>query len=220
MTILLFGATGMIGQGVLRECLLAEDVVRVLAVGRSPTGSSHPKLEEIVHPDLFDLAPIADRLAGFDACFDCRGVSVAGMSEERYRHIIHDMTLASARVLAELHPGMRLTWVSGQGTDATGSARMMWARVKGTTENALLSLPLDAYMFRPGFIQPLHGITSRTFAYRAIYTLAAPFMPLLRALFPKSIITTEQLGRAMLHVARSGAPKHILEVADIVALAD
>ncbi len=208
----------MVGQGVLRECLLAPDVERVLTIGRTATGQRHDKLDEIVHSDLLDLSAIEDRLSGYDACFFCLGVTSAGMKEADYRRITYDVTLAVARTLARRNPDMAFVYVSGQGTDSTERGRSMWARVKGATENALLALPLRAYMFRPGFIQPLHGIRSRTRLYRLAYRVAAPLVPLARRFFPGQITTTETIGRAMLHVARTGAPKRILETPDINAL--
>ena len=215
MKIIIFGATGMIGQGVLRECLLDPGVERVLAVGRAPTSQRHQKLEELVVADLFELTPHAAALGGHDACFFCLGVSSAGMKEADYRRITFDLTLATARLLARLSPGMTFVYVSGQGTDSTGKGRFMWARVKGETEKALLALPFKAVMFRPGFIQPLHGITSRTGLYRALYAVFSPIFPVLNALAPGAVTTTERLGRAMLAVARRGAPKPVLETSDI-----
>jgi uncharacterized protein YbjT (DUF2867 family) len=216
--VILFGATGMIGQGVLRECLLATDVERVLAIGRGPVGQRHDKLRELVHRDFTDFSAIEDELAGYDACFFCLGVSSAGMSEADYRRVTYEFTLSAARTLGALNPGLTLVYVSGQGTDSSGQGRTMWARVKGETENALLALPLQAYMFRPGIIQPLHGIRPRTRLYRVAYRIAAPLLPLIRRLWPARVTTTEQLGRSMLHVARQGAPKRVLETADINAL--
>lgn len=216
MRALLFGATGMIGQGVLRECLLDPDVESVLSIVRHPTGQQHPKLREIVHGDFLDYTPIEAELTGLDACLFCLGVSSAGMTEERYRHVTYDITLAAARALARLNPGMTFVYVSGAGTDSTEHGRSMWARVKGMTENALLRLPFKAaYMFRPAGIQPLHGITSRTRLYRVVYAVARPLFPLLRALLPNHMTTTEQLGRAMLKVARHGAPTPLIESRDI-----
>lgn len=218
MNVVLFGATGMIGQGVLRECLLDPDVRSVLVIGRSATGQRHEKLRELVHEDFFDFSAIEPELSGLDACFFCLGVSSAGMTEERYRRVTYDMTMAAAQTLVGLNPGMTFIYVSGAGTDSTGRGRTMWARVKGETENALLRLPFKAaYMFRPGFIQPLHGIISKTKLYRAFYAVTGPIFPLLKR-FPKYVTTTEQLGRAMLEVARRGAPKPILESADINSL--
>jgi uncharacterized protein YbjT (DUF2867 family) len=220
MNIILFGATGMIGQGVLRECLLAPDVGRVLAIGRATTGQSHEKLREIAHDDLFDLSPIEGELAGYDACFFCLGISSAGMSEADYHRITYDLTMAVAGSLLKQTPAMTLVFVSGAGTDGTEQGRSMWARVKGKAENALLKLPFKAaYMFRPAFIQPLHGIKSKTKLYRAFYAVTSPLYPLWNALLPNYITTTEEIGRAMLEVARRGATKAILENEDIRALA-
>lgn len=217
MRILLFGATGMVGQGVLRECLRAEDVSEVLVVGRTPLGMAHPKLRELVHRDFFDYAAIEPELQGFDACFFCLGVSAAGMDESRYTRLTHDLTLAAARVLARLDPGMAFVYVSGAGTDASEQGRNMWARVKGRTENALRRLPFRAvYLFRPGFIQALHGERSKTTLSRVAYVLLRPLGPLLRALFPRHIVSTVDIGRAMLSVARHGAPTMVLESGDIL----
>ena len=215
MKAILFGATGMVGQGVLRECLVDASVTEVLAVGRSPTGTQHAKLHEILHDNFTDFSAIESQLTGYDACFFCLGVSSAGMTEADYRRITFDLTLATARLLARLSPAMTFTYVSGQGTDATAKGRVMWARVKGETENALLALPFRAVMFRPGYIQPLHGITSKTGLYRALYAVLSPLFPVLDALAPGAVTTTERLGRAMLAVARRGSPKPVLETSDI-----
>jgi uncharacterized protein YbjT (DUF2867 family) len=216
VTVLLFGATGMIGQGVLRECLLAPDVDRVVSVGRSSTGTAHPKLREIVHKDLWNFAPIEAELAGFDACFFCLGITSAGMSEADYTRVTYDITMAAANVLVRLNPAMTFVFVSGAGTDSTERGRLMWARVKGKTENTLLRMPFKAaYMFRPGVVQPLHGVRSRTAAYRVLYSITAPLIPLLRRTFPNQILTTEEMGQAMLNAVRHGAPKRVLESGDI-----
>jgi len=218
--VILLGATGMIGQGVLRECLSDPGVEAVVALGRGPSRASHPKLRDLVAPDLLDLAPHAAALGGFDACFLCLGVTSAGLAEAEYRRITRDLTVGVASQLARLNPGMTFTYVSGAGTDATERGRSMWARVKGETENALLRLPLRrAYMFRPGLIQPLHGIRSRTPSYRVVYAILAPLFPLLHRLLPDHLTTTERLGRAMLAAARHGAPRQVLEVRDINGLA-
>ena len=216
MNILLFGATGMVGQGVLRECLLDPDVTVVLSIVRSSTGQQHLKLREIVHKNFFDFSSIESALAGFDACFFCLGVSSAGMSEQNYRRITYDIALAAAQTLVKLNRNMTFIYVSGAGTDSSERGRLMWARVKGQTENALLRLPFKAaYMFRPGVIVPLHGIKSRTMLYRVPYAVLGPLLPLLKRLFPKYVTTTEKLGRAMLIAAKRGAPKPVLESADI-----
>jgi uncharacterized protein YbjT (DUF2867 family) len=216
MKVILFGATGMVGQGVLRECLLDPDVESVLVVGRSPTGARHPKLREIIHDNFLDYSAIQSELTGFDACFFCLGVSSIGMNEERYRHLTYDITLAAATTLSRLNPGMVFTYVTGRSTDSTEQGPMMWARVKGKTENDLLKLPFKAaYMFRPAGIQPLHGIKSKTAWIQAIYVVTAPLLSLLNRTSPKFMTTTEQVGRAMIKVARDGYPKPVLESEDI-----
>jgi len=209
----------MVGQGVLRECLVDPDVRDILAVGRSTTGQHHPKLRELQHPDLTDLRSIETQLTDFDACFFCLGVSSAGMSEADYRRITFDLTLAVASVLARLNPGMTFIYVTGAGTDSSERGRTMWARVKGQTENALLRLPFKAaVMFRPAGIIPLHGIRSKTRLYRAAYAVTRPFWPALEAAFPRYVTTTERIGRAMLRVAKEGGPKSVLDTRDINAL--
>jgi uncharacterized protein YbjT (DUF2867 family) len=219
MKVILFGATGMVGQGVLRECLLDASVESVLAVGRSPTGQRHPKLREIVHDNFLDYSAIESELRGYDACFFCLGVSSVGMSEERYRHLTYDITLAAAATLSKLNPGMVFTYVTGRGADSTEQGPLMWARVKGKTENDLLRLPFKAaYMFRPAGIQPLHGIRSKTGWVQAIYVVAAPLLTLLNRIAPKYMTTTEQVGRAMIKVAQDGFPRPVLESEDINAI--
>ena len=216
MKVILFGATGMVGQGVVRECLLDAGVESVLSVGRSPGGQRHAKLREILHDNFFDFAAIESQLAGYDACFFCLGVSSLGMDEARYRHLTYDIALAAARTLSRLNPVMVFIYVTGQGTDSTERGRLMWARVKGKTENDLLKLPFKAaYMFRPAGIQPLHGIRSKTAWVQTIYVVAAPLLSLLNRVAPNYMTTTEQLGRAMIRVARDGYPKPVLESEDI-----
>jgi len=216
MKIILFGATGMIGQGVLRECLLSPDVQLVQTIGRSATGREHQKLREIVHRNLFEYEDVTVKLTGLDACFFCLGVSSAGMKEEDYERVTYGITLAAAKILAQLNPNMTFIYVSGMGTDSTEQGRIMWARVKGKTENALLRLPFKAvYLFRPAFIHPLHGIKSRTKIYRMMYALSAPLFPVLNAIFPNYLTTTEKIGHAMINVSMRGYPKQILEARDI-----
>lgn len=220
MRVLLFGATGMVGQGVLRECLLAPDVEQVTAIGRTPTGQQHPRLREVLAPDLSDVAALEPALAGHDACFWCLGVSAAGMTEAEYTRLTYETTMAVARALARLAPGLTFVYVSGAGTDGTQRSGAMWARVKGRTENALLALGFrGAYMFRPALIRPVHGERSRTTSYRVLYALVRPLFGVLASRFPGSVTTTERIGRAMLNAARHGAPKRILESQDIDALA-
>jgi uncharacterized protein YbjT (DUF2867 family) len=216
MRILLFGATGMVGQGVLRECLLDPEVEIVVSVARGSTGRQHPKLREAIHNDFLDFSPLESQLSGFDACFFCLGVSSAGMSKENYRRITFDFTLAAARMLVKLNPNMTFVYVSGAGTDGSGRGRSMWARVKGKTENELLRLPFRAaYMFRPGVIVPLHGVQSKTKLYRRFYTLLGPVLPSLQRRFPRYVTSTEQIGLAMLRVAKQGWPQPVLETIDI-----
>ncbi|MDB4877040.1 MAG: hypothetical protein JWM41_3486 [Gemmatimonadetes bacterium] len=217
MNVIIFGATGMVGQGVLRECLLDPGIERVLSVGRSLTGQRHEKLREFAQPELRDLSAIDSALSGFDACFFSLGVSAAGMSEERYTRLTYDLTLDIAKTLLAHNPDMTFIYVSGMGTDSTERGRAMWARVKGRTENALLGLGFKAaYMFRPAAILPMHGIKSRTAWYRVVYLIMTPLFPALRAAFPKYVTTTEAVARAMLRVAREGFPKPILENTDII----
>lgn len=217
MKVVLFGATGMIGQGALRECLLDPEVESVLAVVRKAEIPPHPKLRELVHKDFLDFTSAADALTGYDACLWCLGITSAGMSEADYTRVTYGFTMAAAKVLAERNPGMTFIFVSGASTDANGKA--MWARVKGKAENGVAALPFKAaYMFRPAFIQPKHGIVSKTTSYRVLYALFTPFVPVLKLLMSNKLTTSEILGRAMLVVAKQGAGKTVLESPDINAL--
>jgi uncharacterized protein YbjT (DUF2867 family) len=217
MNVLLFGATGMVGRGALRESLLDPGVARVTTVGRRPTGEHHEKLREVVVPDVADLSAVEGELVGFDACLFCLGATSAGMSEAEYTRLTCDLTVAVARTLLRLNPGMTFVFVSGAGADGSERGRVMWARVKGKAENAVLGMGFAAaYVFRPAAIIPLHGITSRTRWIRLAITVLRPVFPALKALFPNHVTTTEQLGRAMLKVAREGYPKPVLEPRDIV----
>ncbi len=216
MNIVIFGATGMIGQAVLREALLDVAVTQVLTVGRTITGQQHPKLREISHADLFDLASIANEFRDVDATLFCLGVSSAGMSEAAYKRVTYDLTVSVARTMLAAQSKMTFVYVSGAGTDRSAKGRVMWARVKGATENQLLGMGFKAaYMFRPGFIQPMHGIRSRTPSYNVIYAVLGPLYPLLKAVVPAFITNTEVLGRAMLRVARDGAETRLIEQRDI-----
>lgn len=220
MRAIVFGATGMVGQGVLRELFLDLDVDRVLVVSRRPTGVANPKLIEIVHSNFYDFSSIGKDLSGYDACFFCLGVTSLGKTEADYRLLTYDLTLAAATTLARLNPKMAFLYVSGVGTDSTEHGRVMWARVKGRTENELLKLFPNAVMIRPGYIQPMHGVRSPSRTTRAAYAIVGGAYPLLRALFPQSVTNTEELGRAMIHAARGGAgTKRILEPADLIDLA-
>ncbi|WP_327393222.1 epimerase [Streptomyces sp. NBC_01186] len=216
MRVIIFGASGLVGQGALRACLLDERVEEILAVVRRPLNSGHAKVREIVHADFTDYTAIQDRLSDLDACLFCLGVSSIGTGEEEYSHITRDYTLAAARALAAASPSLTFVYVSGQGTDSTESGRLMWARVKGRTENELLAMPFHAYMFRPGYIQPVNGVVSRTRLYRALYRVASWLYPTLRRLAPDHVTTTEILGRAMVAVTGlKGDGPTILRVPDI-----
>jgi uncharacterized protein YbjT (DUF2867 family) len=216
MKVVIFGATGMVGQGVLRECLLDPDVESVLAVVRNASVPQHDKLREIVHQDVCDLAAIEDSLSGYDACFFCLGVSSVGMKEETYRRVTYDLTVSVARTLANLNSTMTFIYVSGAGTDSTERGRSMWGRVKGKTENAILQMRFKAvYLFRPAYIQPLYGARAKTAWYGAFYAVVRPFYPLLKTLFPNYVTTTECVGRAMLNVTKRGFPNPVLENRDI-----
>ena len=208
MKVVMFGATGMVGQGVLRECLADRDVESVVAVGRRATGVSDPKFREVVTSDLRDLSPNAADLAGVDACFFCLGVSSTGMKEVDYRRVTFDITMAAATAVAEQNPAAVFVYVSGMGADVT--SRTMWARVRGETENALLATSLDVYVLRPGFIQSRYGAVSRTRLYRVLYKVFGVLYPVLRRVAPKFVSSTEQIGLAMLGIAKHGAPAKIM----------
>jgi uncharacterized protein YbjT (DUF2867 family) len=219
LKVILFGATGMVGQGVLRECLLDQGVESVVAVGRSASGQQHAKLRDLSLKDLFDFGSADAELSGADACFFCIGVSSAGMSEDQYRRVTLDLPRGWAKTLARLNPAMTFILVTGARTDSSERGSVMWARVKGAAENAIFAMPFKAaYAFRPAGIRPMHGEVSRTRSYRILYAVLRPLVPLLHALFPASITTTEEVGRAMIRAAREGAEKRMLESRDIRAL--
>lgn len=216
MNVVLFGATGMIGSGVLHACLRDEGVREVVAVTRRPCGQAHPKLRETLHDDFFHYEAIRPVLAGADVCFFCLGVSSVGMAVAAYRRLTYDLTLAAAAAMIEASPRVSFCYVSGAGTDSTARGRVMWARIKGLTENALLAMPFTAaWMFRPAYIQPLEGVRSRTPLYRLFYTVSSPLYPLLRRLAPGLVTDSATLGRALLRVAADGWPRRILETRDI-----
>ena len=210
------GATGMVGEGVLHECLQHPDVDQVLIMNRKPIGLTHPKLQEIIHSDFFNLTPIENQLTGYNACFFCLGVSSVGMNETEYHRLTYDLTLHAAQLLAKLNPDMTFGYISGAGTDSTEQGRSMWARVKGATENALMRLPFKkAYMFRPGFMKPTPGLKNTL----SLYKYAGWLYPIGRALYPAGFSTLQELGLAMIKSVSLGYEKPILEVKDIVALA-
>ena len=211
------GSTGMVGEGVLYQCLKHPNVESVLVINRNPCGVKHDKLKEIIHKDFFDLSQIESQLSGYNACFFCAGVSSIGKKEEEYKRITYDLTMNFAKTLLKLNPEMVFTYISGVGTDSTEKGKSMWARVKGKTENDLLKLPFKAaYMFRPGYIHPTKGLKN---TYK-IYKVLAPFYPIWKILFPKYIVTLEEIGKAMINVVLKGSEKKILECVDIRKIAE
>jgi uncharacterized protein YbjT (DUF2867 family) len=214
MKVILFGATGMVGKGVLRQCLLDPDVKSVLSIGRKTSGVSHPKLRDLARADMFDFKVNEGELSDHDTCFFCLGVSSVGMSETEYSHLTYDLTMGWAHALAHENPAMRFLYVSGMGT----GGKSMWARVKGRTENDLLTLFPTAIMIRLGALRPMHGERSKAPGGSVLLTVLSPLWPILQWLWPNRVITTEELGRAMILAARKGGPKHVLESADLVAL--
>jgi uncharacterized protein YbjT (DUF2867 family) len=215
LKVIITGATGMVGEGVLLECLDNPGVEQVLVINRKPAGRSHPKLREIIHTDFFNLAPLEPQLRGFDACFFCLGVSSVGMDAAQYKRVTQDLTLGFAQVLAKANPAMTFCYVTGKGTDSSEQGRLAWARVKGATENALLRLFPRATMFRPGMMKAMPGQQNLPALYRALFWV----YPIGRALAPSSFCTLQEVARAMINAAAKGASKRILEVEDIVALA-
>jgi nucleoside-diphosphate-sugar epimerase len=209
------GATGMVGEGVLLECLNHPDVEQVLVINRRPAGVSHSKLREIIHPDFFNLAPLEPQLIGYNACFFCLGVSSVGMSEEEYKHITYDLTLNVGNLLAKANPEMTFCYVTGAGTDSSEQGRVAWARVKGATENALMRLFKQSYMFRPAFMKATPGQRN----VKGYYKFFAWLYPIGRALYPAGFCTLQEVGRAMINAVSKGYPKQILDVKDIVKLA-
>jgi hypothetical protein len=209
------GTTGMVGEGVLMECLQHPDVEKVMVINRKPCGVIHPKLTEILHPDFLDLSPVADRLVGYNACFFCLGVSSVGMKEEVYYSATYTLTMHMAGILSEQNPEMTFCYISGAGTDSTEKGRLNWARVKGKTENDLMKLPFKSvFAFRPGFMLAAKGAKNVPGYYSAFRFLYSP----LRALFPSFVSTLKEVGIAMINSVIYGYEKSVLEVIDIVAL--
>lgn len=216
LKVILFGGTGMVGEGVLHEALNDAAVESILVIGRRPCNVSHQKLRELLHNDFYDYTGIADRLRGYNTCFFCLGVTSLGKSEEEYRRLTYDLTMAAAGMLARLNTNMVFCYVSGAGTDGTEEGRVMWARVKGKTENDLMKLPFKAvYAFRPGFIKPTAGLTNSLILSK----LLVPLYPVLNLLFPNYVCTLEDVGRSMIRAADEGYSKRVLECADIAELA-
>lgn len=218
MKVILFGGTGMVGQGALRECVEDGGVDQILLVVRKATGVASPKVIELAHENFFDWSGVEERFAGFDVCLFCLGVSAVGMKEVEYRRTTYDLTLSVAKMLERVGSVKVFEYISGASTNANG--RQMWARVKGKTENALIAMSFpQVYCLRPGYIQPLHGVRSKIGWYNGVYAALSWAYPVLRQLAPKFVTSTEELGRAMIAVAQHGYPKKILEMADIHAAA-
>lgn len=209
------GATGMVGEGVLLECLNHPDVEQILVINRKPGGVTHPKLQEIIHKDMFDLSPIESQLAGYNACFFCLGVSSVGMSEADYKHITYDLTVNVGQLLAQLNPDMTMCYVTGAGTDSTEKGRVAWARVKGATENELMRLFKKAYMFRPGFMKATPGQKN----IKSFYKYISWLYPIGRLVYPAGFCTLQEVGLAMINVVSKGYRQQIIDVKDIVELA-
>ncbi|WP_320111152.1 NAD-dependent epimerase/dehydratase family protein [Draconibacterium orientale] len=221
MNVIITGATGMVGKGVLLECLDHESVEKVLTIGRNPVDISHPKLEELIHNDFSDFSTVKEQLAGYDACFLCMGISSVGMKENDFKKVTYNYTLALARELLPLNPKMTITYVSGEGTDSSEKSRVMWARVKGKTENDLIKLGFkQAFMFRPGLIIPLRGIKSRTKAYQFVYDYFMWLVRLFKAVAPNAVVNTTQLGKAMINAALYGYSSVIIKSKDIIQLSE
>ncbi len=216
MRIFISGSTGMIGKSLLLTSLQRDDISEVVTLVRSPSGVEHEKLKEIVHADYTNISDHRDLLTQIDAAFYCMGISAAGLNEEQYKHITYNLTLSIAQELHSLNPNIRICYVSGTGTDSSENGRVMWARIKGMTENALIKMhDPNGFMFRPGYIQPMKGVKSRTWWYNALYAIFAPLYPLLKLLMGKQLLTSEELSLALLNTAKLGYNKSILEIADI-----
>ena len=219
--VIITGATGMVGKGVLLECLDHTEIGEVLVIGRRSVGMKHPKLKELIQENFNDFSQQSATLEGYDACFFCMGVSAAGLKEEQYKRITYDFTLALAKALFALNPAMTFNYVSGQGTDSSEKGSMMWARVKGKTENDLLKLGFrQAFMFRPGIIIPLRGIKSGTKSYQFMYDYFMWLVRLVKFLSPHAVVNTTQLGLAMINSMLYGYERQILKPKDILLLAD
>lgn len=217
--VIITGATGMVGKGVLLECLDHESIEEVLSIGRNPLEMQHPKLKQFIHNDFANFSEVENQLTGYDACFFCLGISSVGLKEEEYKRITYDFTLSLARALLKNNPQMTFNYVSGEGTDSSEKGRLMWARVKGKTENDLLSLGFkQAFMFRPGMIIPLRGIKSRTKSYQFMYDYFLWLVKIVKLIAPNSIVNTTQMGLAMINSMLKGYSKNVLKPKDIIQL--
>lgn len=220
MKVIITGATGMVGKGVLLECLDHPDISGILSISRKTTDIQHPKLIELIHNDFSEYTSIKEQLAGYDACYACMGVSAAGMKEEQYIRFTYDFTISLAKELLLINPGMTFIYVSGEGTDSTESGRSMWARVKGKTENDLLSLGFkQAFMFRPGAIIPLRGIQPSSKLYRVLINNLKWLIKLIKKIAPNAVVDTTQIGLAMINVTKSGYTKNVIKPLDIIIMA-
>jgi uncharacterized protein YbjT (DUF2867 family) len=216
MKVIVTGVTGMVGEGVMHACLNHADISEVLIVGRRPYGSTHPKLKELVHADLYNLAPVANQLAGYDACYFCLGTTSVGKNEAEFTKTTYDLTLSFAKTLVSVNTNMTFTYISGTGTDSSEKGSTMWARVKGRTENDLLKLPFkQAFMFRPGYLHPTKGLKNTLPYYKYITWL----YPVFKLLLPNLVSLLNDLGLAMINVTQKGYDKSIIEVKDINFLA-
>ena len=215
ISIILTGSTGMVGEGVLHECLQHDAIEKILVLNRKPCNVSHPKLKEVIHPNFFDIEPLAAQLTGYDACLFCLGVSSVGMQEEQFYQLTYILTIHFAQIISKLNPGMDFCYISGAGTDSTEKGRIMWARVKGKTENALKKLNFGhVYNFRPGVLQPTKGLKNTLSYYKYLGWL----IPVLRIILPKYICSLKELGLAMINSVIKGYDKPVLEVKDIIVL--
>ena len=215
LKVIITGATGMVGEGILQECLTNPEVEKILLINRKPSGYSHPKIEEIIHPDLSDISSLSEKVTGYDACYFCAGISSVGMNEEQYTKVTYDLTLGFAKTLAALNPQMIFCYVSGTSTDSTEKGKQMWARVKGKTENDLMQLPFKAvYNFRPAFMKPTKGAKNVKGLFKVINTL----YPVFRLFSTTYFLTLEEVGKAMIKATTNGYSKSVLEVKDIAAL--
>ncbi|WP_337085665.1 NAD-dependent epimerase/dehydratase family protein [Elizabethkingia anophelis] len=215
LKVIITGATGMVGEGVLQESISNPNVEKILLINRKPSGYTHPKIEEILHSDFSDISALTSQVTGYNACFFCLGVSSIGMNEEQYTKVTYDLTLGFAKTLAEVNPQMTFCYVSGASTDSTEKGKQMWARVKGKTENDLMKLPFKAvYNFRPGFMKPTKGAKNINGFFKFINAV----YPLLRAISSTYFLTLEEVGKAMINAVLHGYPKHVLEVGDIKKL--
>lgn len=219
MKVIVTGATGMVGKGVLLECLDHKDITEVLSIGRRSLGIQHPKLKELIHKDFSEFTSVKENLKGYDACYHCMGVSAAGMNEEQYTLMTYNYSLALANTVLEMNPNITFTYVSGQGTDSSEKGRSMWARVKGKTENNILKLGFkQAYMYRPGGIIPLRGIEPSSKLYKRLIKALGWLLFLMKKMTPNSIVNTTEIGLSMIHITQRGYDQKIINPKDIIEL--